>query len=187
MASVYMKQFADDDVRLRTFNRFKGDHHIVKQLVTCGFFLENDNRRVCCFHCGVGFNVDSSLQDIRGIHLKGSPHCQYLETIISQRERRKLMRGIKYYKPTTYFVRQNAPFNDEYVDCYNRAQSLPEKTKGRVARAGFYYNENSYFCYECGCNVNNFFDDPWVEHCVLNPNCLHLLRCKGFYYIQKHV
>lgn len=185
--AVHLKQFGAEDLRLRTFYRFKGDQHQVRDLVRCGFFLENDDRRVCCFHCGIGFNVDESLRDFRGTHLKANPHCQYLNSIISQRERRKLLRGIKYYKPITYFVRQPAPFNDEYVDCYNRVLSLPDKAKGRIARAGFFYNEKSYFCYECGCNVDNFITDPWKEHCVLNPNCLHLLRSRGFYYVQKHV
>jgi hypothetical protein len=184
---AYLKKFGDEDLRLRTFFRFKGDHHIVKELVKCGFFLENDDKRVCCFHCAVGFNVEAGMRDFRSIHLKANQHCQFINSIISQRERRQLMRGIKYYKPPTYFIRQLAPFNDEFIDCYNRLQTLPENAKARIARAGFYYDGNSFLCFECGCKIDHFFDNPWIEHCSMNPNCLHLLRCKGFYFIQKHV
>jgi hypothetical protein len=184
---AYVKQFASEDVRLRTFFRFKGDQHIVKALVDCGFFLENDDKRVCCFHCGIGFEADSTLHDFRAIHLKASPHCTFLNSIISQRERRKLMRQIKYYKPATYFVRQPAPFNDEYIDCYNRALTLPENVSIRTARAGFYFSEQAYFCYECGVSASHFFESPWKQHAALNPNCIHLLRSKGFYFIQKNV
>jgi Inhibitor of Apoptosis domain len=182
-----MAKFADENLRLRTFHPFKGDQHMVKTLVKCGFFLDNDDKRVCCFYCAVGFNADSSLTDFRAIHLKISPDCPFLDKIISQRERRRLMRSVKYHKPLTYFVRQIAPFNDQYVDCYTRIQSLPKRSTSRIARAGFYFGKHSYICYECGCNVPHFFDDPWKEHCALNPNCLHLLRSKGFYYIQKNL
>lgn len=187
MPSIYVKQFANDDLRLRTFYRFKGDHHLIPDLVKCGFFLEDDNKRVCCFQCGIAFDVESTQKDFRGIHLNANPHCVFINSIITQRERRKLIRGIKYYKPSTYFVRQQAPFNDEFVDCYNRLLTLPENAKTRMARAGFYFRENTYFCYECGCSTQHFFLDPWKEHCILNPNCAHLLRCRGFYYIQKHL
>jgi hypothetical protein len=86
---AYIKQFASEDVRLRTFFRLKGDQHIVRALVDCGFFLENDDKRVCCFHCAIGFEADSTIHDFRAIHLKASPHCTFLKSIISQRERKE--------------------------------------------------------------------------------------------------
>jgi Inhibitor of Apoptosis domain len=190
-----LSKFADERVRLRTFAYYNGECDITK-ITECGFFLKDNRSEICCFHCGVSIFEFDKKTDFLTLHLKLNPKCEFLLGKLSRRQFRKLMKRSTYSKPETYFVREKAPFNRDFVDCYNRIESLKSvrtkyHSKNKIARAGFYYSpiyKSVITCFECGLNISiEEKDNPWKIHCSLSPRCRYLLMSKGFYYIQKYV
>jgi Inhibitor of Apoptosis domain len=184
----YVPKFRDRLSRLNTFVRYRGDNALVKELVDCGFFLES-GERVCCFHCGCGFDISASAGlNMYTAHYKASARCAFLLSLLSEREQNKTRARAKHSAPLTYYVRERAPSHPEYADCYARLETLARIDNcARIARAGFFLNEKRFYCFECGCSASTFEQNPWKEHCVLNPNCRHLIQTRGFYYIQRNL
>lgn len=122
------------------------------------------------------------------LHYKASPQCSYLLSRTSARDLKKMRHRAKYTAPFTYYVRVASPTHQEFMDCYNRIESLAGLSDCvRIARAGFFRNGKHFSCFDCGCTVSAFEDSPWKEHCLLSPNCRHLIQARGFYYIQKNL
>jgi Inhibitor of Apoptosis domain len=184
----YLNKYRDRLLRLQTFARFRGDNNFIKELVDCGFFLDS-RERVCCFYCGCGFDISAAAgRDLHTLHYKSNPQCCFLLSLISERDRKKLRLRAKYTAPFTYFVRVASPSHHEFIDCYNRLESLAgTQDCVRIARAGFFRDGKGFSCYDCGCSISAFIKSPWREHCILNPNCRHLIQSRGFYYIQKYL
>lgn len=193
-ATPYLAKFQDEKLRLKTFARYNGDCDVLK-ISKCGFFLKNSNE-ICCFHCGVSFFDFCSNTDFLTTHLKLNPRCAYLQENLSSREWRNIVKRSTYLKPTTYYVREKAPFDADYVDCFSRLESLKNQTeklhsKKKFARAGFFYSPSNFknilTCFECGLNIHSEIEEnPWKVHCQFSPRCRYLLMSRGFFYVQKH-
>lgn len=184
----YVPKFVDRLLRLNTFVRFHGDNRLIKELVDGGFFLDT-SVHVSCFHCGISFDLSVvSGLNLHAAHYKANSNCAFLLSLLSERERNKMQSRAKHSAPLSYYVRERAPTFPNYADCYARIGTLARThNRSRIARAGFFLNGKRYWCYECGCNISTFEQSPWKEHCILNPNCRHLIQTRGFYYIQKNL
>jgi hypothetical protein len=190
MSSAHTKAFSSPAARLETFKYYSKNKLIIDELVECGFYLELDNHTATCFNCRSSFDVQnvSTQTDFNTIHLKLNSNCSYIHSSCSQRDAKKIASRVKYLKPVTYYIRKQAPFNDDYNDCYERLDSLPSSAtnKKKIARAGFYRSSKKYVCFECGVSVRHFHGDPWIIHCKLSAWCNHLITNRGFFFIQKH-
>jgi Inhibitor of Apoptosis domain len=184
----FLKPFSNPATRLETYKYFPKSRLIVDELVDCGFFLEIDNHTATCFNCGSSFDLQniSSQTDFNAIHIKLNSNCSFIHASCSQRDAKKIASRVKYLKPPIYYKRQQASFNEDYNDCYDRLKSLPASVtnKKKIARAGFYRASKRYVCFECGVCVRLFHGDPWKIHAKLNPQCAHLITNRGFFYIQ---
>jgi hypothetical protein len=191
MCSAYSKAFSSPVARLKTFKYFTKSKIIVSKLVESGFYLEIDNHTATCFNCASSFDVQnvSTQTDVNTIHIKLNSHCSYIHSSCSQRDGKKLASRVRYLKPFIYYKRQQAPFNENYNDCYDRLKSLQSSAttnKKKISRAGFYRASKKYICFECGVCIRHFHGDPWTIHCKMSPQCDHLITNRGFFFIQKH-
>lgn len=190
MWSACTKHFSSPAARLETFKYFSNSA-VAEELVESGFFLEIDNHTATCFSCGSCFDIQNTSikTDFKTIHLKLNSNCAFIDSVCSTRDAKKIASRVKYLKPLTFYTRQQASFNEDFKDCYNRLKSLPETTtnKKKIARAGFYAACNKYVCFECGVRVRSFqHTDPWKLHCKLSPRCAHLLINRGFFFVQNN-
>jgi Inhibitor of Apoptosis domain len=193
-SKIFIPSFSDENKRIQTFFFLHADPKFIRQLARCGFFYDFSNNQsiVTCFNCGSGVEIDTFknyINLIASIHLKINPNCSYITSLLSDRELKKVRFREQYIAPVMYYKRELALYSEEHFDCYQRLLTLNGvKNKTKVARAGFFLKNKKFYCYTCGCRTTDFVDnDPWREHCVRNPQCKHLLKSKGFYYVQKHL
>lgn len=188
-SAAHKNHFSTPAARRETFKYCTNRKIIVDDLVDCGFFLEIDNRSATCFNCGVCFDIEKHT-DYKSIHIKLNSNCELLNLSCSTaRDRKKSEARVKHLKPVTHYQRQQAPFNEQYLDCHYRLKSLSKSVgnKKKIARAGFYRENKKYVCFQCGVRVRSLKEkDPWKLHCELNPRCSHLVTNRGFFFIANN-
>ncbi|PNF29316.1 hypothetical protein B7P43_G07821 [Cryptotermes secundus] len=67
-------------------------------------------------------------------------------------------------------------------------RSLKQKLD-KLSEASFYYTgkEDQTVCFHCGGGLKDWeeTDDPWVEHAVWFPKCIHVVLIKGWTFIEE--
>ena len=190
----FIPKFSDEKKRIQTFFFLNADPKFIRQLAKCGFFYDFSNNQeiVSCFSCGSGTEIatfKNYINLIGAVHIRINPDCSFMKSVLSGRELKKVRFREKYLAPVMYYKRELALYSEEHFDCYSRLLTLNGvKHKTKIARAGFFLKNKNFFCYTCGCRTTEFIDsNPWKEHCIRNPQCKHLLKSKGFYFVQKHL
>jgi len=185
VAQPVIPKFASELLRLRTFIYYRGGTISVRKLAICGFYCVNNYQNLLeCYSCGV--NIREIEGDVLTFHVKISPHCFHIKEICSKRQYRNLLKRVDYVSPVTYFIRQKAPFNINFVDCALRFDSLINYksvfSKRRIARAGFYL-QKVLICFSCGVNILQLTKDPWITHCI-SYQCSFLVSSRGQSFID---
>jgi len=81
--------------------------------------------------------------------------------------------------PISYAPNCYNPFNQNYVSIISRIKSFDKLPVNndlidykQYATAGFYYHKSECMCFFCGvkCEINKE-NNPFVEHCLINPTC----------------
>jgi hypothetical protein len=117
---------------------------------------------VRCIHCGI------LLFNWKDCTNPKEEHARHSQTCPSTRS----------YKYDT-FEKRLATFTD-WAD-----QKI---SKEELAVAGFYFKgpKDTVKCYSCGLELLNWdkHDLAWVDHAFHQPNCAHILKCKGASFVQ---
>ncbi|KAK3585128.1 hypothetical protein CHS0354_034259 [Potamilus streckersoni] len=190
-------QFTQYFTRLATFVHcnFFTDHQPFAQL---GFFYKGQGDKVCCYECGVTLSDWRKDDDPLLEHIRYSPECQHLATIIDPtflasckvelqqrlgKDSSVEASGVKQENHISNWDNKKirSPEYSSYsvrLSTFSRFPVIHGVNVNILAAAGFYYTgyEDAVRCYTCDGGLKKWVpgDDPWEEHCKWFPDCPHL-------------
>lgn len=142
------------------------------RMATAGFYYLGRGDEVRCAFCKVEIMNWHPEDDAVEQHIKWSPACGYLVTIVPHR----FPRHPKYATEASRIA--------TYDDWPTSMAQTPEQ----MAEAGFVYNGvgDKTFCFYCGGGLKNWerTDDPWREHALWYRHCGYLRLVKGDEYVD---
>jgi len=190
MDTACLPKFKDENLRIGTFSGSNISANIFR-IVKAGFHLSSNKRDLICHVCGISTDDYSDTTNFVILHLQISPTCNYLKSKLSSRDLQKGLKECTRLRPIKYCYRLLAPAAPQYSECLDRFMSLKNyKTKiskKKLSRSGFYCENNSLRCFECGVELFiEEFENPWRKHCSISPRCKYLHNTRGYYYIQKY-
>ncbi|KAK3585122.1 hypothetical protein CHS0354_034251 [Potamilus streckersoni] len=192
-------QFSQLSTRLATFVHSKSLTN-QETLSNLGFFYKGQEDRVCCYECGVTLSRWSKDDDPLLEHIRYSPDCRYLATIVASVDLRDYKEQLQQIRVNSSGqgstrARQEATSSQgdrkkirspEYssysvrLSTFARFPAIPGLDVNLIAAAGFYYtgNDDIVRCYACDGGLKRWEqeDDPWEEHCKWFPQCPHLIQ-----------
>ncbi|KAK3580650.1 hypothetical protein CHS0354_017920 [Potamilus streckersoni] len=190
-------QFSQNSTRLATFvhGLFFIEHQTLADL---GFFYKGQGDGVCCYECGVSLSQWKRDDDPLLEHIRYSPECRYLSTIIDTTtlqdykaqlliirgdESRQGATGVGLHVTSSQDERRKtrSPEYSSYnvrLSTFARFPAISGLDIKQIAAAGFYYTDHQDIvrCYACDGGLKQWEagDDPWEEHSRWFPDCHHL-------------
>ncbi|KAL3882758.1 hypothetical protein ACJMK2_029069 [Sinanodonta woodiana] len=190
-------QFLQYSTRLATFahGHFFTDNQTLAKL---GFFYKGQGDTLCCYECGVTLSQWSKDDDPLLEHVRYSPECRYLSTIIDSttlkdyksqlqiiraKESTQGAAGVRLEVSSSHEERKKIRSPDYLsysvrLSTFARFPAIPGLDVNQIAAAGFYYtgHQDIVRCYACDGGLRQWVpgDDPWEEHSKWFPDCHHL-------------
>ncbi|XP_022160560.1 E3 ubiquitin-protein ligase XIAP-like [Myzus persicae] len=107
-----------------------------------------------------------------------------------------LQKYINDFQSLVYRVRSNSTLvYPEFSSFHSRLKTykkFPENSfqnKYDLSECGLKYSgiDDIVECFCCGLILHNWekLDNPWIEHCRYNPNCIYVLLMRGNQFVQK--